>query len=57
VIKTKYRSIVIIIPHGSKNISTPIKPHEVSSITPEENYDIHNKLPKLEDQLNDLSTR
>jgi hypothetical protein len=40
-----------------KNISTPIKPPEISSITHEENEEIHNKLSKLEDQLNDLSAR
>jgi hypothetical protein len=40
-----------------KNISIPIKPQEISSITHEENEEIHNKLSKLEDQLNDLSAR
>jgi len=38
-----------------KKITTPIKPPEISSITHEENEEIHNKLSKLEDQLNDLS--
>jgi hypothetical protein len=40
---------------AQKNISTPIKPPKISSITLEENEEIHNKLSKLEDQLNDLS--
>jgi hypothetical protein len=40
-----------------KKITTPIKPPEISSITHEENEEIHNKLSKLEDQLNDLSAR
>ena len=40
---------------GPKNISTPIKPLEVLSMTQEENEDIHNTLSKLEEQLNDLS--
>jgi hypothetical protein len=42
---------------GPKNMSTPIKPLEVSSITQEENEDIHNNLSKLEEQLNDLSAK
>jgi hypothetical protein len=42
---------------GPKNMSTPIKPPEVSSITHEENDEIHNRLSKLEEQLNDLSAR
>jgi hypothetical protein len=40
-----------------KNMSTPIKPLEVSSMTQEENEDIHNMLSKLEEQLNDLSDK
>jgi flagellin-specific chaperone FliS len=40
-----------------KNNSTPIKPPKMSSITHEENEEIHNKLSKLEDQLNDWSAR
>ena len=40
-----------------KNISTPIKPPEVSSINHEENNEIHNRLSKLEEQLNDLNVR
>jgi hypothetical protein len=40
---------------GPKNMSTPIKPQEVSSMTQEENEDIHNTLSKLEEQLKDLS--
>ena len=36
-------------------MSTPIKPPEVSSITQEENEDIHNRLSKLEEQLIELS--
>jgi DNA repair exonuclease SbcCD ATPase subunit len=40
-----------------KTISTPIKPSEASSITHEENDEIHNKLSKLDEQLNDLSAR
>jgi hypothetical protein len=40
-----------------KNISTLIKPPEVSSITQEENENMHNKLSKLEEQLNNLSAR
>jgi chromosome segregation ATPase len=40
-----------------KNISTPIKHPKVSSITHEENEEIHNKLSKLDEQLNDLSVR
>ena len=38
-----------------KKITTPIKPPEISSITHEENEEIHNKLSKLEEQLNELS--
>jgi BMFP domain-containing protein YqiC len=40
-----------------KNISTPTKSPEISSRTHEENEEMHNKLSKLEDQLNDLSAR
>jgi uncharacterized protein YukE len=40
---------------GPKNITTPIKPPEVSSRTQEENEDIHNMFSKLEEQINDLS--
>jgi uncharacterized coiled-coil DUF342 family protein len=40
-----------------KRISTLVKPLEVSSITLEENEEIHNKLSKLEEQLNDFRTR
>jgi hypothetical protein len=40
---------------GPKNMSTPIKPLEFSSITQEENEDINNRLSKLEERLNDLS--
>jgi uncharacterized protein YukE len=42
---------------GPKKMSTPIKPPKVSSITQEENKDIHNKLSKLDEQLNELSAR
>jgi hypothetical protein len=42
---------------GPKNMSTPIKPPEVSSITQEENEYIHKKLSKLEEQLKKLSAR
>jgi hypothetical protein len=37
--------------------TSPNKPPEISSITHEENEEIHNKLSKLEDKLNDLSVR
>jgi hypothetical protein len=42
---------------GPKKVTTPIKPPEVSSMTQEENEDIHNRLSKLEEQLNDLSDK
>jgi hypothetical protein len=38
-----------------KKMLSQIKPPEVSPITHEENEEIHNKLSKLEKQLNDLS--
>jgi hypothetical protein len=38
-------------------ITTPIKPLEISSMGFEENEEIHNKLSKLEEQLNELSVR
>jgi hypothetical protein len=40
-----------------KNISTPIKPTKVSSMIQEQSEDIHNRLSKLEEQLNDLSDK
>jgi hypothetical protein len=40
-----------------KTISTPIKSPEVSSMTQEQSEDIHNRLSKLEEQLNDLSDK
>ena len=40
---------------GPKKVKTPIKPPEVSSITQEENEDIHNRLSKLEDQIKNVS--
>jgi hypothetical protein len=42
---------------GPKNMSTLIKPAEISSITHEENDEIHNRLSKLKEQLNDLSAK
>ena len=42
---------------GPKNMTTPIKPTEISYMTQEENEDTHNMLFKLEEQLNDLSDK
>jgi predicted nucleic acid-binding Zn-ribbon protein len=42
---------------GVPKITSPIKPPEISSMTHEENEEIHNQLSKLEDQLNELSAR
>jgi hypothetical protein len=38
-------------------MTTPIKPPKFSSMTLEENEDTHNKLSKLEEQLNELSDK
>ena len=40
---------------GPKKVTTPIKLLEVSSMTQEENEDIHNKLTKLENQIKNVS--
>jgi predicted nucleic acid-binding Zn-ribbon protein len=42
---------------GPKKVKIPIKPLEVSSMTQEENEDIHNRLSKLEEQLKDMSEK
>jgi sugar-specific transcriptional regulator TrmB len=42
---------------GSPKITSPIKPPEISTMTHEENEEIHNQLSKLENQLNELSDR
>jgi hypothetical protein len=50
----KNRGLLLLLSHmDPKNNSTQIKPPQTSSITCEENEEIHNKLFKLEDQLND----
>ena len=38
-------------------MTTPIKPPEVSSMTQEENKDIHNRLSKLEEQIKNVSEK
>jgi hypothetical protein len=40
-----------------KKMSRPIEPPEVSSITHEENDEIHNKLSQLEEQVSEFSAR
>jgi len=42
---------------GPKNGTTPIKPPEVSSMTQEENEDMHNQLSKLEEQIYNVSEK
>jgi hypothetical protein len=42
---------------GPQKVKTPIKPPKFSSMTQEENEDIHNRLSKLEEQLIELSDR
>jgi hypothetical protein len=42
---------------GPKKVTTLIKPPKVSSMTQEENEDIHNTLSKLEEQLSELSDK
>jgi predicted nucleic acid-binding Zn-ribbon protein len=42
---------------GPKKVTTPIKPPEVSSMTQEENEDIHNRLSKLEEQIKNVSEK
>jgi predicted nucleic acid-binding Zn-ribbon protein len=42
---------------GPKKVKTPIKYPEESSMTQEENEDIHNRLSKLEEQLKDVSDK
>jgi len=42
---------------GPKKVTTPIKPQKVSSMTQEENEDVHNRLSKLEEQIKNVSEK